>query len=229
MCMDLDALYEQLRTETVKRIREGSEEWDPLIDSPDDDRYGITLQLRPGPDSRGRIRLFLQEALGVEPDQYAYPESDLHITVMSIISCFRGFRLEQIEPEAYIDYIRRSIGEASSFRYWLKGVTASPSCLMIQGYFEDDILNRLRDRLRKNFGDSRLQHSIDSRYRTESGHCTVFRLRRPLTDRKGYLGLIEGNVDRDFGTFRVSELELVANDWYQRSNKCRVLQRFPLR
>lgn len=224
--MDLDELYRELRTDAFQAFSCGKEVWDPLIDDPRDDRYGITLLLRPDDNVREHIREFLSEVSRVAPGQYPCPGSDLHVTVMSIISCYRGFTVDSIEPSAYGDIIRKALRGIPPFTYRFRGVTASPSCLMIQGYFPDNVLNAIRERLRSLFGQSGLQHSIDSRYRTESGHSTVLRFRRPLSDGSGLVEFLKQQSEREFGEFVVQEFELVANDWYQRAEKCRILQRF---
>ncbi len=226
--MDLDELYRDLRAEAFPAFATGKEAWDPLIDEPEDDRYGITLLLRPDDTAGDHIREFLSEVSRLEPGQYPYPSSDLHVTVMSIISCYRGFAVENIEPEEYGAIIRKALTGIRPFAYRFRGITASPSCLMIQGYFPDNILNVIRERLRSLFGSSGLQHSIDARYKTESGHSTVLRFRKPLSDGPALVQFLQEQSERDFGEFLVQEFELVANDWYQRTEKCRVLQRFLL-
>lgn len=224
----LDPLYTRLREEAIQRILDGYSEWDERIDSTKDDRLGITLLFRPAPVIRQNIRCFLDEALRVAPGQYAYPETDMHVTVLSIISCHSGFDLSRLHIPDYVDLVQHSLRGIQTFDYAFRGLTASPSCLMVQGYFEYNTLNAIRERLRQAFANSALHHSIDSRYRTESGHSTVFRLRKPLLDPFAYVDLLRMNRERDFGNFRVGELELVLNDWYQRKAASRTLFRFVL-
>ena len=80
------------------------------------------------------IQHFLDQVKQVEPLQYYYPNSDIHVTVMSIISCYNGFKLTQIKVKDYVDIIQQSIGDLGAFDVEFRGITASPSCLMIQGF-----------------------------------------------------------------------------------------------
>lgn len=83
---------------------------------------------------------------------------------MSIISCYDGFNLDTINLSKYISLIKKSLLNTSHIKIEFKGITASPSCLMIQGFMNDEGLNDMRNELRINFKNSDLQQSIDKRY-----------------------------------------------------------------
>ena len=91
--MDLKAHYRKLYVESLEMITADRYELDTLIDSKDDRRFGITLVIRPSDEVKEAIQSFLEALKKVEPYQYYYPSSDIHITVMSIISCYEGFNL----------------------------------------------------------------------------------------------------------------------------------------
>ena len=65
----------------------------------------------------------------------------------------------------------------SILRLTYKGVTASPSCLMIQGFMNHESLNITRNNLRKKLKNTTLQQSIDKRYSIQTAHSTVCRFR----------------------------------------------------
>jgi len=147
---------------------------------------------------------------------------------MSIISCYHGFQLAKISVEDYRKVIKESIIGLSRFEIVFRGLTASSSCIMVQGFFKDDMLNKIRNNLRINFSDSGLEQSIDKRYAIQTAHSTVFRLKESYRNKESFIRKIEEYRDYDFGTFTVANLELVFNDWYQRERNVKTLCRFEL-
>jgi 2'-5' RNA ligase len=227
--MDLQQHYNKLYQESITKYKNDNYELDKLIDSPTDHRFGITLLIRPPQIIKNEIDNFLANLKEIEPNQYYHPKSDIHITVMSIISCYLGFELSQIDTNNYIEMIHQCLSGISSFSIQFKGLTASPSCVMVQGFLIDNTLKRIRDKLRSNFKNSGLQHSIDKRYAIQTAHSTIFRLRNNLNAKDKFLDLVEQYKDYEFGTFTVDSLELVFNDWYQREDKVQKLYEFKLK
>jgi 2'-5' RNA ligase len=225
--MNLAEHYHKLYTESIAKIAAGNYETDHLIDSDTDYRFGITLVIRPDAATNNNIQQFLSEAKAIEPDQYYYQNSDIHITLMSIISCYEGFDLKDIHVQDYIQLIQQVLAKHKSFKIQFKGLTASPSCILIQGFLTDT-LNEIRDDLRAGFKNSELQQSIDKRYAIQTAHATVIRFRSALENKDALVQLIEKYHDFDFGTFEVKQVELVYNDWYQRERFVKKLQVFKL-
>ncbi|MGN7986969.1 2'-5' RNA ligase family protein [Pedobacter sp. 22226] len=225
--MNLAGHYNKLYTESIAKIANGDYETDPLIDDKTDNRFGITLVIRPDAATNHNIQQFLSEAKAIDPDQYYYQNADIHITLMSIISCYNGFSLKDIEVQDYIDMIKKVLVRHKGFRIQFKGLTASPSCILIQGFLTDT-LNKIRNDLRKSFKSSDLQQSIDKRYTIQTAHSTVIRFRSELKNRTALIDLIEKYRDFDFGTFEVKQVELVYNDWYQREKFVKKLHIFSL-
>ncbi|HTJ52976.1 MAG TPA: hypothetical protein VL443_26155, partial [Cyclobacteriaceae bacterium] len=94
--MNLPEHYNKLYQDSIQKIKSDTYQIDNLIDSSLDNRFGITLLIRLDKQIRDAIHKFLSDLKMVEPDQYYYPDSDIHVTVMSIISCYDGFELTQI-------------------------------------------------------------------------------------------------------------------------------------
>ncbi|GAA3748231.1 hypothetical protein GCM10022422_35990 [Flavobacterium ginsengisoli] len=227
--MNLTQHYDQLYKTSSEIISTGKYSIDSELKNESDSRFGITLLIRPNDEIKANIHSFLNELRKAEPEQYFYPDSDIHITVMSIISCSSDFTLNQISAKEYIEVICRSLVDVEKIQIHFKGITASPSALMIQGFPSDETLNNLRNRLRENFKNSGLQQSIDSRYSISTAHSTVMRFQEKLHDPKKLIEIAEKFRDYDFGEFEVKNLELVYNDWYQRKSTTRVLGDFGLR
>ncbi len=84
--------------ESLQKIKEKGFDFDPLIDSERDDRFGITLLIRPDQKVKESIQEFINEIKQVEPHHHFYPNTDIHVTVMPLISCYKGFQLTQADP-----------------------------------------------------------------------------------------------------------------------------------
>ena len=227
--MNLTEHYNQLYKTSSEIISAGKYSIDSELKNESDSRFGITLLIRPNDEIKANIQTFISELKKVEPEQYFYTDSDIHVTVMSIISCSENFSLNQISPNEYIEVICRSLVDVDKINLHFKGITASPSAIMIQGFPSDETLNNLRNRLRENFKKSELQQSIDSRYEISTAHSTIMRFQEKLQNPKKLIETVEKFRDYDFGEFDVKNLELVYNDWYQRKNTTKVLGDFCLR
>ncbi len=227
--MNLTEHYNQLYKTSSEAILAGKYGIDSELKNESDSRFGITLLIRPNEEVKANIQRFINELKKAEPEQYFYPDSDIHITVLSIISCSTEFSLNQISPKEYIEIICRSLVDVDKIKIHYKGVTASPSAIMIQGFPSDETLNNLRNRLRENFKNSQLQQTIDSRYEISTAHSTIMRFQEKLQNPKKLIQIVEQYRDYDFGEFDVKSIELVYNDWYQRKSTTRVLGDFGLR
>lgn len=217
--MDLTEHYNQLYKKSSEAILEGNYKLDSQINNTLDSRFGITLLIRPNEAIKAEIQKFLDELKEIEPNQYYYPDSDIHITVMSIISCYEGFTLDKINIQKYIDIIQQSLVYLDKIKIEFRGVTASPSAIMIQGFPTDQSLNNLRNELRENFKKTSLEQSIDSRYSIATAHSTVMRFQEKLENPEKLMEVAAKFRDYNFGGFTAKNIELVYNDWYQRERK----------
>ena len=224
--MKLNDRYNRLWFRSVDKFESDEFEPDTKIDDPNDDRYGLTLLIRPSLKIRKKINDVLQKLRPYAPDQYYYPVSDMHITVLSIISCQPGFELDQINTEEYLSVIRSAVGKCAPFKIEVKGISASPSAIMICGYPEANALNMFREHIRHGFKNSSLYHTIDKRYALETAHITVFRFRETLSKPQLFTGALKEIKETSFGTDTVQELELVGNDWYQRKRNVKLIKKF---
>jgi 2'-5' RNA ligase len=224
--MNLEAHYSKLYNESIGKISSGNYEIDTLIDSAFDKRFGITLILRPSSEVKNNIQKFIGQLKKVEPNQYYYPNSDIHITIMSIISCYDGFDISKIDLSKYVELIKKCLIINQHTTIQFKGLTASNSCIMLQGFMNNNTINEIRDLLRQEFKNSTLEQSLDKRYAIQTAHSTIVRFRKELKTPKEFIKTIEQFKDYDFGTFEVKEFELVLNDWYQRKENTKLLKTF---
>jgi 2'-5' RNA ligase len=226
--MDLQAHYDTMRKTAFGKLAHGEADLDTLLDSEHDTRRGITLLARPPACITSVIEALLADFQQLEPDQYYYPTSDIHLTILSIISCYQGFTLDVINPEGYRQAISTILQHISPFRIRFTGLTASPGGIIVQGFPEDAGLQHLREQVRRCFQASNLQQSIDQRYSIQTAHSTVVRFRKKLVDPARLLQAIERYEHFIIGSFEVDTLELVYNDWYQRQENTILLETYPL-
>ncbi|WP_114779125.1 2'-5' RNA ligase family protein [Botryobacter ruber] len=226
--MNLQAHYNRLWENSVTGFSKGHFETDPLLDSPEDRRFGITVLIRPDRNVQEAITHMLQELRQLEPEQYYYPASDLHVTVLSVISCYQGFTLDAIQPGAYMQLVKEVTRTIPRFDIRFEGITASPSCVMVQGFPAEEGLTQLREQLRQQFKSSCLQQSIDTRYAIQTAHSTVVRFKTALANPAAFLKVLERYRSFNFGTSAIHQVELVCNDWYQRKRHVQQLGIFEL-
>ncbi len=189
------------------------------IDDPDDSRRGISLVIRLDQSLSDRFGDFLRLAEDVEPGQYIYAPSEIHTTVMSIITCTENFGLNQIDVSEYAQAIQSCVDQIAPFVVDFNGITASAGCVMAQGFPAGDTLERLRELLRAKFRNSGLRHSIDRRYAIATAHSTLIRFRVGLSRPREFLDLMSRFRDVEWGRQHVSDLVLVFNDWYHKSSR----------
>ena len=224
--MTLENHYKKLYHDSIAKISSDNYHIDTLIDSKNDRRFGLTLIIRPSNEIKTKIQDFLKNFKEIEPNQYYYPNSDIHITVMSIISCYNDFDMSKIDVQKYIDLTEKCILKGIDLNITFKGITASPSGVMVQGFMNNNVLNDIRDRLRKEFKNSNLEQSLDKRYLIQTAHSTIIRFRKELSQKEKFLELLDNSINYDFGTFKVNKFELVYNDWYQREQYVKKIHEF---
>lgn len=226
--MDIAEVYETLYQESRQKFLAGNYQIDARIDDPLDTRRGLTLILRPDASVGESVQRFLRDLQNIEPRQYCYPESDVHITVMPIISCVEGFTLSSLPIDRYIQRIDAALRGISPFCIDFSGITASPSCILVQGFPRDSSLKKIRDLVRTAFTAGNIHQTLEQRYPMRTAHATVCRLKEKLKDKSAFSRFLDAHRHREFGTFMVKELELVFNDWYLRKEHLQVLHRFSL-
>jgi len=225
--MQLKEHYTSMWNDALEQFANNAFEYDSLIDSVKDYRFGVSLVAKLSAEVKQETMKMLEDLRKTEPEQYYYPVADQHVTILSIISCYDGFKLSNINIQEYTDVIGRSLKNIRSFPIMFEGITASPSCIMIQGFACDEI-EKIRNSLRENFKDTHLETSIDKRYQIHTAHSTVVRFKNPVKHPAEYIEKIKRYRYHYFGTVEVNTLDFVFNDWYQRHLDEHVLARFEL-
>jgi 2'-5' RNA ligase len=222
-------IYEKLWRDAAPALERGEQQTDPyLSDKAADLRRGVTVILRPSLSVRDKVIDYLERLAKVCPEQYYYRPEELHVTVHSIISGTEFWRREVHHLVACRAIISDVLNRQHSFKLGFRGVTASPSSVMIQGFPMCDGLTRIRDALREAFAQNGLGGMLDRRYRINTAHITAMRLRKPIADWIQLLSLLEEGRQTNFGETEVNSLQLIWGDWYASASLVRTLQEYRL-
>lgn len=215
---DIEQIYIEMWNNAEQKISQHQYEIDRLIGSAEDTRRGITV-LSYLKDTEGNVNnklmMFMNELAALEPEQYYYPENELHLTLLSVVSCIEGFSLSTVDVTAYQQLFTETVNSIGPIDIHCYGVTASPGCVLIQGFPVDEKLQVLREKLRAAFYGSALHTTMDSRYKLTTAHSTLARFQAPLRDNKKLLNFLSDYRTHDFGIYRINQLDLVFNNWYQ--------------
>jgi 2'-5' RNA ligase len=229
MTENFDAIYNMLWDTSYNAVSQGDIEIDDLISHPEaDKRRGLTLIFRPTDAVKQSILTFLNELRRIEPDQYYYPETSLHFTVLSLFTATVEHQREYDRIQAYQTAVDSAVRGISPFLFQVKGLTVSKSAVILCGYPLPDNLNILRNALRKNLITSGLAQGLDRRYILTAAHTTIMRFSRPLSNPTGLAEFLLENKQKTFGEFQVDGLDLVKNDWYMAQHNTTVVCRYRL-
>ena len=223
----LQGRYDRWWTETIGKIRAGDVELDPLLASGTlDQRRGLTVIARPSLEVRQRVTAWLCELRRLEPEQYYYTASELHLTVLSLFTATVHPEPFFAQKELYLAAVDAALRQAAPMRIEFVGVTVSPGAVMIQGFFDSVLLNDLRDGLREQLQECGLAGGVDQRYRLETVHMTVARFRAPLRDGERFAAVLAQSRSRVFGATVIRSLSLVENDWYMSRQVTRTVKHY---
>lgn len=221
--------YQSLWNTSLPAIRRGAVELDSILaDGTPDFRRGLTLLARLGIAVTEQIMILLRQLKTIEPAQYYYAATQLHLTILSPFSA-------TTEPERFekaLDSYRQAVATALTgikpFEIEFTGVTVSAGAVMVQGFPQTDALGDLRSRLRSELQNRGLVEGLDTRYHLITAHVTALRFRHPLRESEGFAGALERFHERSFGTSLIQELSLVKNDWYMSPESVELVAHYPL-
>ena len=197
-----------------------------LSHSGEDDRMALALVLRPSPEAAESVLRALEPLRAMEPHQYFYPASGLHITVLDLIPGQSGLSCPTPSLiRRYRDLLAPVLAGTAPFPVFLRGLTASESAERAKGYYHPGTLDDFRARLREALAQGGLP--TRERYETCSCHLTAMRLVTPVSAPTAFLDALRRLEDCPLGVFFACQAELVYHDWYDARKQ--VLVSFPLR
>jgi 2'-5' RNA ligase len=220
-------VYEMLWNENFPAISRGEIEIDPYLSNPgSDQRRGLTLIFRPSLSMINSMLDFLSEIRGLEPDQYYYQASNLHFTVLSLFTATSDYHSRYTVLPSFEKAVDEAVRDASEFSVKIKGLTVSRGAVMVCGYSTSEVLNSIRNKLRRSLNRDGLTNGLDQRYKLVTAHSTVMRFSTKLRDPSQFCNFLQKNRIRNFGSFKVTELQLVKNDWYMSQQHTPIIARY---
>lgn len=221
--------YDRLWSEASRHFQSGQVEIDPyLVNRADDRRLGLSVIGRLDPAVGQRFASFLNRARQVAPKQHFYHSSEFHLTVLSLFTATEALEPYWNNRAAYQAAVGQALRAGQAFTVHYRGVTASKSAVMIQGFTPGPQLAQLRARLRQALREAGLGQGLDERYAIDTAHATVLRFKSRPENLQGLLTLLQRQRTTDFGSTVFSTLQLVKNDWYLSRDRVEILARYPL-
>lgn len=211
---ELHAHYDAMWDDAIGALANGDIDCDTCLGAGPDSRRGLTLLARPCRMLRERFDALLDRLTAAEPQQYRYPPSDMHVTILPLFTATDSPAIELARLEDYRAAVNAALDGIDSFEIDFDGIALSRGAVVARGFPRGAALETLRQRLRDQLRERGLGASLDQRYRLVTAHATLFRFMTPLRRPADFAALLEGLRHEPFGVTRVDQVELVINDWY---------------
>ena len=209
----LQAHYDAMWADAFAPISAGAVDVDPTLAPGADARRGLTLIALPGAALAAQCQRVLDRLCGAEPDQFRYPSTDLHVTILSLVTVAVDSAPQLARLDDYRAAVRAALGACPTWEIAFDGITLSRGAVMARGMPHGPALETLRVRLRTELHARGLGASLDRRYRLVTAHATLLRFVAPLREPARFAALLAGLRDVPLGSMRVDTLALVINDW----------------
>jgi 2'-5' RNA ligase len=224
--MSTASLYESIHRDNIAFIRDGDIIVDTYLGNGVTDlRRGISLIIPLSHISKN-YESIVQGFQMLEPSQYYYPLSDLHITVFDLISANPMYAPSNSVDDTFVAIANEVLAPVNRFSVTFKGIVFSREAGLFTGY-DDGSVVALRESIRGQL----LQQGIPNteRYKSKSVHSTFFRFAKPLANSKIFAGAIENHREIEIGNEPVQSVSLIEHDWYNRKNSIRTIKAFMLK
>lgn len=221
--------YDTMWNRAFGAIACGDIDCDTHLTAGQDVRRGLTLIARPSQALRARFDAVLDRLASSEPQQYRYPASDMHTTILSLFTVTENPAPQLLRLTDYRAAVSAALEGIEAIEINFDGITISRGAVLARGFPCGPALETLRERLRVQLHDRGLHASLDQRYRLVTAHTTLFRFVAPLQGAQSFAALLASVRDEPLGFMRVDEVELVINDWYMSTNSVEHLAIFRLR
>jgi 2'-5' RNA ligase len=220
--------YDTMWDRAFGAVTRGDIDCDTRLAAGRDLRRGLTLIARPGPALQARFAFILDRLALSEPQQYRYPATDMHVTILPLFTAVENPVLELARLSDYIASVHAALDGIKAFDIKFSGLTMSRSAVLAQGFPCGPALETLRQRLRTQLRDAGLDASLDQRYRLITAHSTLFRFVAPLHRPQHFAAQLGRLRHEPLGCMHVNEVELVVNDWYMSRSSLDCIATVPL-
>jgi len=219
---NLEKVYNNIWKESRNVILKNSIDTDGyLAHIANDKRRGLTLLI----PLREIFQKIISDFQELEPNQYYYPASDVHITIMDFIRASDEFVYNKNLTRVYMQLLNKVLADIPKFILQFKGITASNNAIMVKG-FCDATLSTLRYNLRKEINKQGIE--LQERYEIETAHSTIIRFKNKLANPVVVVKKIESMKNLDIAKFEVTKLQFVLHDWYNIKEKTIILKEYTL-
>jgi 2'-5' RNA ligase len=226
---NLIRLYDALWQDAVDHFAAGRVQLDPyLVARHRDHRLGLTVIARPTQQVIDQFSALLRELAQIEPHQYFYQPSEFHVTILSLFTATENFEPYFAKIPAYLTTLQPVLSAAERFTVRFRGITATKSSIMVQGFPQDEQLECLRNKIREALQSKNLGEELDERYRITTAHTTIMRFRTQPQDLRHLVRVLGSYREHNFGQLTFQTVQLVKNDWYMSADKVEVLADYPL-
>jgi 2'-5' RNA ligase len=227
----MQEIYDNLWKEAAESFSRGTVKTDPhLSNLSEDRRLGISLIVRSDDAVIARFEDLTAALKELDPNQHYYQADEFHVTVMTIIPASEDFDSEKVPVGSYQAVFKNVFNGFGKFGIRFRGITASPSSVMIQGFNDDGCLNKIRDAVRAGLGDAGLPFNERYEKKTVAAHSTIMRFRSQPENVGRLFSMLQAERERnrDFGISEINRVDFVINDWYMSRDKVKVVERYGL-
>lgn len=197
-----------------------------LSDIENDKRKGLSAIITITGDCLDNFSKIKNEIRKIEPEQYYYPQTDIHVTILTLIHTSENFVFDEEKAETFKEILEKTTRNFPKFDIEFKGLTASKGVVMVQGFF-NKTLNEMREAKR----DEKKKHELEINQRQKGGigHCTIIRFKQKLRNPMAFVNKIEELRNISLGTFKVKKIHFVLHDWCNSEAKRKVLAEYELK
>lgn len=223
-------VYNSLWQDAVNYFANGNVQTDPhLLDLQNDRRRGFTIILRLSQEIIQQFSRLVETLKSIDNEQYYYLPNQFHVTVLTLFTATENPDPFFEKIPKYREVLKSVLSNQGCFQIDFKGVTASPSSFMIQGFTPNGLLNHLREQLRDALHKSGLGKDLDTRYRMQTAHSTIMRFQKQPQNLQSLLDTLTDFRKYDFGQTNIQTLQFVKNDWYMSPDNVEVLEEYHLK
>lgn len=221
---DLDLLYADIEKRGKEAIQSGKELIDNNLNQMAlDQRRALTLLISVQGPIIQNFQMLKREMQKVEPQQYYYPDADMHVTAIELICATTQLPRDREVLRQGIEIVETACKRIDPFDITFRGVIASNGAMMARGYYQAGLLE-LRQNVRK--AAQQCGFDLHERYQSISAHTVFGRFISPIKNREALLSRIQEFHDFEIGAIQVHELDLVIHDCYHHEKED--IQKFTL-
>ena len=223
--MDPDSGNNYLQHQARHLWKKGWIETDPYLSGKEDLRTGLTLRVKPPSSVCEQLHEHLMKA-NLPDAVYCYPPGDMHITLLTLVSGRVGYHPDAGDIAIYVQALNPFFSTRSNIYFKMYQMKAVSNGFVLTGTSRLNALEFLRSKLSADLHQLPERLHPTPRYHLTQAHMTLGRFRDIPVRWHRLLNLMSRPSPVQY--FVGSEVELVHNDWYHRTQYTTILAKFPL-